>query len=107
MTIVAGRVESEHLRDYVVVIIVHVLVNFLFFLRSVVNNFVSVFFGHDINLVVREISLKFLGMFYTARTERHAGILVKFLSQSSLQWSSMISYLTVTAIIINLGFSHH
>ena len=44
--------KSGHFGNHVVVVVVHVEVNLLFFVWTSVDDFIVVFFGHDVNFVI-------------------------------------------------------
>ena len=50
----------------------------LVFLRTGVDDFILIFFGHDIDLVFRQVRLKLFGLLDSARSEPYACIFVKF-----------------------------
>ena len=107
VTVVCAGKETRHFRNPVVVIVVHVQVNLLVFLRTAVNNLLVVLFGHNINLILGQIRLKLLGFFDTTRTQRNVGFGVQFLRQSGLNGFSMISDTLVLGVIINFCFRDH
>ena len=81
---VAAGEESRHLGDNVIMIVVHVEVNFLVFLRTTVNYIIAVLFRHDIDLTIGQVRLELFGLFNPAWTERHASVLVEYLCQTRL-----------------------
>ena len=107
VAIVAAGQESRHPGDDVIMIVVHVEVNFLVFLKTTVNDIIVVLFRHDIDLIIGQVRLKLFGLVNPARTERHAGILVKFLCQTRLHRPAMIHYTLVLWVVIELGFRDH
>ena len=107
MAIVAACEEPRHFRDHIVVVVVQVQIDLLVFVWTGVDDFIIVFFRHDIDLILGQVQLKFLSFFYTTRTHRNTCVGIKFLSQSGLHRSVMISYLMVLWIVIKFGFSHH
>ena len=107
MAIVNAGEKSRHLGDDVIMIVVHVQVNLLVFLWTSIDDFIAVFFGHDTDLIIGKVGLKLFSLLESTRTKRHAGVLMKLLRQTRLQWSMGISYLKVASIIIDLGFGHY
>ena len=87
---VAAGKESGHLGDNVIMIVVHVEVNFLVFLRTTVNDIIAVLFRHDIDLIIGQVRLELFGLFNPARPKRHASVLVKFLCQTRLHRLSVV-----------------
>ena len=107
MAIVAAGEESRHLGDNVIMIVVHVEVNFLVFLRTTVNDIIAVLFLHDIDLIIAQVRLEQFCLFKPARTKRHARILVEFLCQTRLHRSTVIRHTLVLWIVIELGFGDY
>ena len=107
MAIVNAGEKFRHLGDDVIMVVVHVQVNLLLFLWTSIDDFIAVFFRDDTDLVIGKVGLKLFSFFNSARTKRHAGVLMEFLCQTRLQWSMGISYLTVASILIDLGFGHY
>ena len=104
--VVTGK-ESGHLGDDVIMDVVHVEVNPFVFLRTSLDDIIVVLFQDDIDLILVQVRLKQFGLFNPTRTERYAGILVKFLCHARLLRSSVIPYLTVARVVIEFGFSNH
>ena len=107
MAIVVASEKSRHLGDDVIMVVVHIEVNLLPFLWTRIDDFIGVFFGHDIDLIIGQVRLKLFSFFNSARTKRHARALVEFLCQTRLQWSMGISYMAVASIIIKLCFGNY
>ena len=104
VTIVVACKKPRHLGDDVIVIVVHIEVNLLVFLRAAIDDFILIFFGHDIDLVFGQVRLEQFGLFDPTRTERYVGILVKFLCHTRLHRSRVIHYTLVLRIVIELAF---
>ena len=107
MAIINAGEKSRHFGDDVIVIVMHVEVNLFVFFWTGINDFIPIFFGHDTDLVFAQVCLELFGLLNPARTERHAGVLMEFPSQSCLQGSIGLSYLTVARVVIDLGFGNH
>ena len=104
--VVTGK-ESGHFSDDVIMVVVHVEVYSFVFLWTSVDDIIVVLFRDDIDLILCQVRLEQFGLCNPTRTERYTGILVKFLCQTRLQGSSMISYLPVARVVIELGFGNH
>ena len=82
--VVVGK-KPRHLGDDVIVmIVVHRQVNLIVFLWVGVDDFIAVLFRHDIDLIIGKVRLELFGLVKSTRTEKHAGVLVEFLSQMRL-----------------------
>ena len=100
--VVTGE-KTRHLGDDVIVV-VHIEVNLLVFLWAGVDDIIVVLSRDNIDLVFGQVRLELFGLLDPTRSERYAGILMKFLCQARLQRSVRHSYMTVARIVIELGF---
>ena len=71
VAIVAAGEESRHLGDNVIMIVVHVEVNSLVFLRTTVSDIIVVLFRHDIDLIIGQVRLEQFGL-GQSRTDQEA-----------------------------------
>ena len=73
--------KSRHLGDDAIMVVVHVEVNSLVFLRSRADDVIVVLFRHVIDLTLGNVSLKLFGLLNSAGTDWYAGVLCSSCAQ--------------------------
>ena len=107
MAIVNVGEKPGHFCNHIIVVVVHVQINPLVFVRIDVHNFIFVFFGHNVYLIFSEIRLKLFCFLNTAPSKMNACICVEFLNHSGLHNPPIINNAMVLWIVMDFGFCDH